>query len=204
MRRRFGSLAILAVFAVTICQDPADAAFYGYTRALKGAAQRIALADPALPPFAFTRFCSQYPQECAAQPIALRRESVKMTAERWAEFAQINDNVNRSIIPERNTKGVAGEEWLINPARGDCNDYAVTKRHKLLAIGWPAHTLLLAEVVIPGGEHHLVLVLRTKDGDFVADNLNDAVRPWRETRYRWVRIQTPDNPNYWATVQRDV
>jgi predicted transglutaminase-like cysteine proteinase len=50
------------------------------------------------------------------------------------------------------------------------------------------------------GEHHLVLVVRTRSGDLVLDNMTRSVRPWSRVPYRWVRIQTPKNPNYWATI----
>jgi predicted transglutaminase-like cysteine proteinase len=76
----------------------------------------------------------------------------------------------------------------------------VTKRHELLARGWPSRSLLLAEVVVPSGEHHLAVVVRAKEGDLVIDNLNANVRPWFKTGYRWVRIQSPMNPQYWASV----
>jgi Bacterial transglutaminase-like cysteine proteinase BTLCP len=33
-----------------------------------------------------------------------------------------------------------------------------------------------------------VLVVRTEQGDPVADNLNANIRPWYQTRYRWVRV----------------
>ena len=62
------------------------------------------------------------------------------------------------------------------PRERDCNDYAVTKRHKLLALGWPSSSLLLAKVVVPSGEHHLILVVRTSEEDLVLDNLNWNVR----------------------------
>ena len=112
----------------------------------------------------------------------------------------MNARVNRSIKPERNMAGVAGERWLVAPASGDCNDYAVTKRHDLLALGWPSRALLLAEVVTTWGEHHLVLVIRTRDGDLVADSLNANIKPWSMTRYDWVRVQSPRNPKFWSTV----
>ena len=108
--------------------------------------------------------------------------------------------VNRSIRPERNLLGVAGEEWLIAPKAGDCNDYAVTKRSELLARGWPTRALLLSEVVTSWGEHHLVLVVRTSAGDLVLDNMTPQIRPWARAPYRWVRIQTPKNTNYWASL----
>jgi len=95
---------------------------------------------------------------------------------------------------------VLAEEWLISPDAGDCNDYAVTKRHELLARGWPARLLILAEVVVPSGEHHLVLVVRTNAGDLLLDNLNANIRPLSAARYGWVRAQSPENPKFWSTI----
>jgi predicted transglutaminase-like cysteine proteinase len=70
----------------------------------------------------------------------------------------------------------------------------------LLTHGWPTHSLLLAEVVISSGEHHLVLVVRTCENDFVLDNLNENILPVSQTPYRWVRAQEPINPRFWATI----
>src|SRR5262245_55381863 len=178
-----------------------DAAHYGYPRPPNPQVDRISLGRLALAPFAHARFCLQYPRDCRTRPIALREESVGLTKERWSQLSTVNRMVNRAIRPQRNYEGIWGERWLIAPKAGDCNDYAVTKRHDLLKKGWPAHALLLAEVVIPGGEHHLVLVGRTREGDFVLDNLAQQILPWSETRYRWVRIQTPRNPMFWAEVR---
>jgi predicted transglutaminase-like cysteine proteinase len=89
----------------------------------------------------------------------------------------------------------------VAPKTGDCNDYAVTKRHALLARGWAARSLLLAEVVTNWGEHHLVLVVRTRDADLVLDNLTPDIRNWSKTNYEWVRIQSPVNPQFWSSVR---
>ena len=93
------------------------------------------------------------------------------------------------------------EEWLISPSAGDCKDYAITKRHELLARGWPSRALLLSEVVIPSGEHHLVLIVRTKNVDLVLDNLNGDIQSVANRQYHWVRIQSPQNPKFWARVR---
>jgi predicted transglutaminase-like cysteine proteinase len=90
--------------------------------------------------------------------------------------------------------------WLVAPRAGNCHDYAVTKRHELLAHGWPARSLLLSEVITASGEHHLVLIVRMKDVDLVLDNLNANVRPVALTRYWWVRVESPANPKFWSTV----
>jgi predicted transglutaminase-like cysteine proteinase len=160
--------------------------------------QFIRFNAPTLAPMAFTKFCLQYPGDCATQ--WLTDDRVELNEIRRSELEGINRTVNSSIQPERNEDGLAGEKWLLGPSRGDCNDYAVTKRHQLIARGWPARAVLLSEVVTVWGEHHLVTVVRTNGGDLVLDNLTDRIMPWSRTSYRWVRIQTPKNPNHWASI----
>ena len=129
-----------------------------------------------------------------------RRRNIVLTEQRWTELTTVNREVNRDIIPQRNLGGILTEKWLVSPRSGDCHDYAITKRHDLLARGWPSRSLLLSEVVTAPGEHHLVLIVRTKDVDLVLDNLNANVRPISMTRYQWVRVESPSNPKYWSTV----
>ena len=157
---------------------------------------------PMLAPLTHSVFCLQYPGDCRVHKIVFRSGPLKLTSKRWAELVAVNRDVNQSIIPKANTEGVAGEKWLISPKSGDCGNFAVTKRHKLLALGWPARDLLLSEVVVPSGEHHLVLVIRTTSGDLVADNLSPNIRNWSATPYQWVRIESPSNPQIWSTVSR--
>jgi predicted transglutaminase-like cysteine proteinase len=170
----------------------------------KPSARRIARIEfdtPALAPMAHASFCLKYPDDCKVQKVVFRGGALELSDERRAELTRVNAEVNRTIRPEHMNESVANEKWLIAPAVGDCNDYAVTKRHELLARGWPARALLLAEVVVPWGEHHLVLVIRTRDGDLVADNLNKGIRAWNRTAYRWERVQSPANPTFWSTVK---
>jgi len=163
--------------------------------------QFIRFDVPTLAPMAVTRVCMTYPAECTPQQMSFNGDDrIELTKARWLELKSINRAVNSSIYPERNEDGLAGEKWLLSPDRGDCNDYAVTKRHQLIAGGWPARAVLLSEVVTGWGEHHLVTVVRTNDGDLVLDNLNDEILPWSVAPYRWVRIQMPRNPNYWASI----
>jgi predicted transglutaminase-like cysteine proteinase len=163
---------------------------------------RIRFASSLLEPFAHTRFCLQYRNDCRRRQMIFRGGGAVLTPQRWAELNAVNKAVNDAIVPERNDGGLDAERWLISPRAGDCNDYAVTKRHHLLARGWSARDLLLAEVVVSSGEHHLVLVVRTRLGDFVVDNLDPVVHAWAATPYEWVRIQTPGNPRFWSTVAR--
>lgn len=161
---------------------------------------RIQFDAPALAPMAHTFFCLKYRDDCKVDKTVSLDSTVTLTSSKWAELERVNAAVNRAIVPHPNTKGLAGEVWLISPRAGECHDYAVTKRHELLALGWPEQDLLLSEVVTSWGEHHLVLVIRTSDGDFVADNLNPNIRIWSQTPYQWVRIQSPGNPQIWSTM----
>ena len=54
--------------------------------------------------------------------------------------------------------------------KGDCEDYALLKRHTLIRKGWPVGSLLLTVVRDEKGEGHAVLTARTKQGDFILDN----------------------------------
>jgi predicted transglutaminase-like cysteine proteinase len=176
------------------------AAFFSYPRELKVNVERISFNTPSLAPMAFVKFCLQYPHECKVRRMAFRRNPMTLTKARWDELEKVNRDVNRAIRPQANVNGVMAEEWLVSPRAGDCNDYAVTKRHELLARGWPSRSLVLAEVVIPSGEHHLVLVVRTREDDFVLDNLSANVRPVSQIRYQWVRAQQASNPKFWSTI----
>lgn len=171
-------------------------------RRLVAVGPRINFQSPVIEPFAHTRFCLQYPEDCKVRRTVFRGSAMTLTAERWAELNEVNNKVNRAIAFENNTQGVTAERWVIAPASGDCNDYAVTKRRELIARGWPARALLLAEVKTSWGEGHLVLVVHTKQGDYIADNLVPQIRAWSVAPYRWVRIQSPKNPHFWSTVAR--
>jgi predicted transglutaminase-like cysteine proteinase len=182
--------------AITVVMSTGYSTAYGSVRTT---VEHIRFDAPTLAPMAYTQFCLRYPGECRARKI-FRGGPVQLSVSRRIELARVNDVVNARIVPEANQQGLAGEIWLINPDRGDCNDYAVTKRHELMVRGWPARALLLSEVVTVSGEHHLVLVVRTLDGDLVLDSLTDRIKPWFKSPYRWVRMQLPSASKYWTRV----
>ena len=206
MRQTPKALAIAVIAAAACWSSISEAAFFSYPRALRLQIDRISFEEPVLAPMAHIAFCLRYRQECEVHGIDFRRRNIALTVERLNELKSVNLEVNRNITPQPNLGGVATEEWLVSPAAGDCNDYAVTKRHELLARGWPSRALLLSEVVVPSGEHHLVLVVRMRDVDqaaeidLVLDNLNSNLRPVGLTPYQWVRMESPNNPNYWSKV----
>jgi predicted transglutaminase-like cysteine proteinase len=85
---------------------------------------------------------------------------------------------------------------------GDCNDYAVTKRHQLLENGLPSKALRLAVVKTASGVGHLVLVVVTTKGDIVLDDLTEVIRPWQSTDYHWLKIQSATDSKFWYEIKR--
>jgi predicted transglutaminase-like cysteine proteinase len=106
----------------------------------------------------------------------------------------VNREINHDIIPVNDS---GNDTWSLAPREGDCEDYAITKRHALIARGWPASVLRLAVARTAWGEGHLVLVVRTDKGDLVLDNLTGAVRSWRKTGLHWEMIQASNDPRIW-------
>jgi predicted transglutaminase-like cysteine proteinase len=61
--------------------------------------------------------------------------------------------------------------------------------------------LRLSAVKTGSGIGHLVLVVVTTKGNLVLDNLTDAIRPWQDTDYRWLKIQSASDARFWQTVK---
>jgi predicted transglutaminase-like cysteine proteinase len=160
----------------------------------------IAVSSPTLAPFQHVRFCLHYPSECKSEVRELDR--VDMNAGISDLLKRVNHGVNTAISPTvKNYGSDLRNGWTIAPASGDCNDYAVTKRHDLIQSGLPAKALRLAVVKTASGTGHLVLVVATASGDIVMDNLTDTIRPWKSTSYRWLKIQSSTDARFWYEIK---
>jgi predicted transglutaminase-like cysteine proteinase len=156
-------------------------------------------AAPALAPFQHIRFCLRYPSDCKSDPAETDR--IDLTAQKLELLDHVNRIVNTTIVPTVKTHGVAiGDGWTIAPSIGDCNDYAVTKRHALLRSGLPAKALRLSIVKTRSEIGHLVLVVVTTKGDLVLDNLTETILPWQSTDYHWLKIQSASDARLWFAV----
>lgn len=149
----------------------------------------------ALAPFSFAKFCVDYPEECRADSGPSR---VTLNGLRMAQLVEINHAVNAAIRPERDTSTF--HYWRLDADAGDCNDYAVQKRHELLSLGWPAAAVALTVAKTGWGEGHLVVTVRTDQGDLVLDNLRSSIVPWRRTGYQFIMRQSGANPQFWVAL----
>jgi predicted transglutaminase-like cysteine proteinase len=197
MTRRFPSI-LLAILAGALSTANADAR----NRALPDSSPLTPIieASPTLAPFQHVRFCLRYPSDCKSDPT--ENERIDLNAETSELLKRVNNSVNMSIAPT--VKGYGsnlGDGWTIAPGMGDCNDYAVTKRHELLESGLPSRALRLSVVKTESGIGHLVLVVVTTKGEIVLDNLTETIRPWQNTNYHWLKIQSASNSKFWYEVK---
>jgi len=150
----------------------------------------------ALAPFSFVKFCLDYPGDC---PKSAGPGRIHLTSAHMAELASVNRAVNAAIRPTPDTSAM--RLWRLNVSAGDCNEFAVEKRHELIRRGWPAAALALTVAKTSWGEGHLVVTVRTDQGDLVLDNLRSTIIAWQKTGYDWIMRQSEANPQFWVELE---
>ncbi len=154
---------------------------------------------PTLPPFGFVKFCERERDECRQGPLEEAR--LDASEARMQELDTINRSVNRAIEPATDLEVYGQTEyWTLPTTRGDCEDYALLKRHLLMARKWPASALLMTVVRDEKNEGHAVLTVRTAQGDFILDNKTDEIRPWYATPYTYIMRQSYIDPKVWVSL----
>lgn len=139
------------------------------------------------------------------------RAQAELTEERWRQLTATNWYVNSAIAPthddaqfgvaERWSMPLADAEVTDARARGDCEDYALEKRARLLALGWTPETVSLAIARLPTGTLHLVLVAQTDRGDFVLDNRFSRPLPITALNYEWLMRQAGPDLADWGVAR---
>ncbi len=148
-------------------------------------------------------YCRRAPQDCAPSG-AMTPGPIALTAETMGRVARINRTVNATIAAESDLALYGQDEhWAIPTTAGDCEDYALLKRQRLIALGIPAGNLLMTVVRKRNGDGHAVLTLTSQEGDFVLDNLDSRVRSWSQTPYRYLKRQDAADPGRWVTIRHD-
>jgi predicted transglutaminase-like cysteine proteinase len=159
-------------------------------------AQLVAIRGVAAPSAA-RDLCGRYPWACArgAAPTG-------MTGDALALARTVNLAVNRQVrqVSDRSQYG-REDIWGLPTARGgDCEDFVLEKKRRLIEAGLPGSALLIATVLDRRRQGHAVLVLRTRSGDYVLDNLGNQVVPWYRTGYSFLRMQNPAAPQKWDAI----
>lgn len=161
------------------------------------AAHQIAARQMVTPPPGFTESCRRYAWVCENGRIGRLSQD-----ELLAQANRINREVNRRIREMTDVANYGSVDYWTLPSngRGDCEDFVLEKYQRLLAAGADGRDLAIAVVLDRHGENHAVLVLRHETGDLVLDNLASDIRPWNETGYRFLAMQTSDDKRLWEVV----
>jgi len=153
----------------------------------------------ALPPIGFVKFCAKHRSECTKPN--KRAVRARMTTDRWLQLVEVNAEVNAEIRPVTDyAKYKVLEHWTYPVNSGDCEDYVLLKKRRLIELGWPPSSLLITVVRDRKGDGHAVLTASTDVGDFVLDNQAEQVVLWQRTPYSYIKRQSLNHPYVWVTL----
>ncbi len=155
-------------------------------------------------PIGHYEFCKANPDECS---IRLRDTGPEqMNGKLWKLLAAVNATVNAAVKPMNDIDIYGKDEVWAYPDNGvgDCEDYVLEKRRELARQGISLSNLLITVVRKQDGEGHAVLTVRTEKGDFVLDNLTDAVLQWDQTGYRFLKRQASNHTGRWVSIREAV
>lgn len=180
-----GRRLILAVALASIaCVTPALAGF------------RTGAASP---PAGFHEFCKRFPAECRSSSGPTQ---AALTEALLSSLKRVNTAVNREIREVSDNKQYGVEDYWTLPTSGagDCEDFALLKRQRLVALGVPSSVLLVTVVRDRRGEGHAVLTVVTDKGNYVLDNKTNTIKPWSQTGYKFYSMQSSASPKVWVAV----
>lgn len=169
---------------------------------LASAAAPMATGGLTSQPIGHYEFCKANTSECS---IRARDEGpVALTGSMMRQMKSINAFVNHSIRPMNDFDIYGKDEVWAYPDKsnvGDCEDYVLVKRRMLAGKGISLSNLLITVVRKPDGEGHAVLTVRTDQGDYILDNLSEAVKLWTDTPYRFLKRQASEHTGRWVTIR---
>ena len=150
-------------------------------------------------PIGHYQLCQQYPTECRQRGARPQPEQLSKTF--WSTITRINATVNDLVKPRTDMEIWGREEFWSYPTEfGDCEDYVLEKRRRLMALGVPTGNLLITVLKQPNGAGHAVLTVRTTGGDFLLDNLDTRIRLWSETEYTFLKRQSERDSGVWLSI----
>lgn len=164
------------------------------------AQSNVALGAATSPPIGWVQFCNEHSEDCANR--SLKPRTIALSESNWRAIVRINADVNREIIAMTDQEQWGMPEHWSYPTsgKGDCEDYVLEKRRRLVEAGFPLNTLLITVVRDHKGDGHAVLTVKTDRGDFVLDNQVGKILAWKETGYRFIKRQSDENPMRWVSL----
>jgi predicted transglutaminase-like cysteine proteinase len=166
---------------------------------LPSVSQPVAKVGNAKPIIGWVRFCQQNPAECTVDPG--EPAAIELTAKDWQTLNRINQQVNSGIKAKTDQDHWGVEDvWdFAEDGYGDCEDYQLVKRKRLVEAGFPRRALRMTVVIDEEGAGHAVMMVRTTRGDFILDNKRNAILPWHRTGYVYIKREG-DEGSAWASL----
>ncbi|HTV32366.1 MAG TPA: transglutaminase-like cysteine peptidase [Methylocella sp.] len=151
-------------------------------------------------PYGWLVFCRRYGMECEGE--ALPPTDIGLTPKAMKEIIRVNQWVNDHVkaVSDMEHWGLIDRWDYPYDGKGDCEDFALFKRRILIDEGFPRQALLMTVVKDEHNEGHAVLTVKTTGGDYILDNMNDEVKPWNKTGYRFVKRQSQADQNIWVQI----
>jgi predicted transglutaminase-like cysteine proteinase len=177
-------------FAIILATGAALPAQAQATGAIPVATAPADASGDARAPYAWSDLCRRSPAECR---VDLREaDRVEMTPKLWKMILSVNSRVNREIeaVTDEEHWGVVDRWDLPEDGKGDCEDFALLKRKRLAEAGVPRRAMPMTVVIDEENAGHAVLMIRTDRGDFILDNKRNAVLPWSQTGYVYVKRES--------------
>jgi predicted transglutaminase-like cysteine proteinase len=142
------------------------------------------------------RFCQRMPEECAVN--SSEPATITLTPRAWETLTWVNRQVNATIRSMTDSEHWDVEDrWgFAEDGYGDCEDYQLVKRKRLVAAGFPRRALRMTAVIDGDGAPHAVMMVRTDRGDFILDNKHNTVLPWRQTGYIYLQREGGTGANW--------
>jgi predicted transglutaminase-like cysteine proteinase len=187
VRGRILGAAALVGAAIVALLGPESTASAEPFSLLPATTEALRSSGPAGPTAAWVTFCGQLPDECVvdvAEPARLA-----LSPDLWNAIVQVNERVNDMIRPvtDHDHWGVIDRWDYPDDGMGDCEDIQLLKRRLLMEAGLPLRTMRMAVVLDELGSGHAVMMVLTDRGDFILDNKRNAVLPWRQTGYVYLK-----------------
>ncbi|ACB94522.1 transglutaminase-like cysteine peptidase [Beijerinckia indica] len=151
-------------------------------------------------PYGWIDFCRRYAGECIEN--SLSPVTITLTQASLKQMLRINAGVNKAVTPVSDSDhwGVLDRWDYPTDGKGDCEDFALLKRKLLMEEGFPRQALLMTVVKDQQNEGHAILTVKTDHGEFILDNLQDEIKPWDKTPYRFVKRQSEEDENVWVQI----
>lgn len=163
------------------------------------------------PTSGYLRYCRDYPKQCNQSDLVTRviiHGPRKIDASlRYGELVAINKRVNREIKYTGDIEQHGRSEiWTYGEnGTGDCEDQALRKKELCLKNGFPPEALLLTSVTVKG-VGHMLLMVRTTEGDFYMDNGGDRLYTQEELEkkrgYVFIDRQADDGSDRWVNLNK--